>query len=77
MNTSHELIEIWHRLKQQEIHLIELDRRIRALLDVLKTQPRLFDSYHTTYKDLGSSNVILEHEPAIRAIDEKLRQLAS
>jgi hypothetical protein len=77
MNTSEELIEVWHLLKQQEIHLIELDRRTRALLDVLKTGPRLFDSYQTTYKDLGSSNVILEHEPAIRAIDEKLRKLAS
>jgi len=76
MNPFQELIEIWHFLEQQESHLIELDRRIRALLDVLKTQPRLFDSYQTTYKHLGSSNVILEHEPAIRAIHERLRQLS-
>lgn len=76
MNTSQELIEIWHCLEQQKIQLIELDRRICALLEVLKTQPRLFDSYQTTYKHLGSSNVILEHEPAIRAIQEKIRHLS-
>jgi predicted transglutaminase-like protease len=76
MNSSQELIEIWHSLEQQEVRLIELDRRIRALLEVLKTQPRLFDSYQATYKLLGSSNVILEHEQAIRVIQEKLRQLS-
>ena len=39
MATSQELIEIWHFLEQQEIRLIELDHRFRALLETLKTQP--------------------------------------
>ena len=76
MNTSQELSEIWHLHKQQEIRLIELDRRTRALLSVLKTQSSLFDAYQTTYTQMGRSNVILEQEPTILAIDEKLRELS-
>lgn len=76
MATSQELIEIWHFREQQEIRLIELDHRFRALLEILKTQPRLFDSYQNAYKIRGSSKVILEHEPAIRTIREKLQRLS-
>jgi len=76
MNTIEELTEIWHLLKQHEIRLIELDRRMQALLSVLKTQSSLFDAYQATYTQIGRSNVILQQEPTVLAIDEKLRQLS-
>jgi hypothetical protein len=77
VNSSHELTEIWHFLERQEIRLIDLDRRIAALLEVLKTNGQLFDSYKTTYEQLGRSNLILQKEDIIRAIDEKLRKLST
>jgi hypothetical protein len=76
MNTSQELIEIWHFLEEQEIRLIELDRRLRALLETIRTNASLFDSYRTTYERLGNSNLILTHDRTVRAIDEKVRQLS-
>lgn len=77
MNASQELTEIWYFLERQEIRLIELDRRLRALLEVLKTDTRLSDSYQTTYEQLGRSNIILEQGRTIQAIDEKLRNLSA
>jgi hypothetical protein len=77
VNSSNELTEIWHFLERQEIRLIELDRRIAALLEVLKTNAQFFDSYRTTYEQLGRSNLILQQEKTIHEIDEKLRKLSS
>lgn len=76
MNTSQELIEIWNFLEEQEIRLIELDRRIRALLETIRTNASVFDSYRTTYECLGSSNLVLTRDRTVRAIDEKVRRLS-
>jgi len=76
MNSSHELAKIWHFLKEREIRLIELNRELSALLEVLKTESRLFDAYRTTYEQLGQSNVVLQQGQTLRAIDEKLHELS-
>jgi uncharacterized protein YydD (DUF2326 family) len=76
MNSSHELAKIWHFLKEREIRLIELNRELSALLEVLKTESRFFDSYRTTYEQLGQSNAVLQQGQTLRAIDEKLHELS-
>ena len=55
---------------------MELGIQLRALLEVLKSQLRLLDSYQSVYKGLESSKLILEHELPIREIHEKLQQLS-
>ncbi len=76
MNSSHELAKIWHFLKEREIRFIELNRELSALLEVLRTESRLFDSYRSTYEHLGQSNVVLQQGQTLRAIDEKLHELS-
>jgi hypothetical protein len=76
MNTSHELAKIWHFLKEREIRLIELNRQLSALLEVLRTESRSFDSYRTTYEQLGQSNAVLQQGQTLQAIDEKLHELS-
>lgn len=76
MNSSHELAEIWHFLKEREIRLIELNRELSALLEVLRTESRFFDSYRTTYEQLGQSNAVLQQGQTLQAIDEKLHELS-
>lgn len=76
MNSSQELAKIWHFLKEREIRFIELNRELSALLEVLKTESSFFDSYRTTYEQLGQGNVVLQQEQTLRAIDEKLYELS-
>ncbi len=75
MNSSQELAKIWHFLKEREIRLIEINRELSALLEVLKTDSHFFNSYRTTYEELGRSNVVLQEGQTLGAIDEKLHEL--
>ena len=75
MNTIHELNDLWQFLKRQELRTLELERRLYALLEVIKADGRLFDSYQATYDALASSNIVLEHSRTIEEIDQSLRQL--
>jgi molecular chaperone GrpE len=77
MNSSHELAKIWHFLKEREIRLIELTRQLSALLEVLRMESRFFDSYRTTYEQLGQSNAVLQEGQTLQAIDEKLHELSA
>jgi uncharacterized protein YydD (DUF2326 family) len=76
MNSSHELAKIRYFLKEREIRLIELNRELSAPLEVLRTESRFFESYRTTYKQLGKSNVVLQQGQTLRAIDEKFHDLS-
>ena len=76
MTSLQELAEIWHFLKQREIRLIEINRELSALLEVLRTESRFFDSYRTTYEQLGQSNAILQEGQTLQAIDQKLHELS-
>ena len=76
MSTAQELIDIWHFLERRENDFMELDRRLCALLNVVKSQPRLFDSYLSIYRVAGSSKVVLQHEQTIQTIHEKLARLS-
>lgn len=75
MNTNYELNDLWQFLKRQEVRTMELERRLYALLEVIKADSRLFDSYQATYDGLASSYIVLEHSRAIEQVDESLRQL--
>lgn len=75
MDLAQELIEICSLMKEQERNFIELYRSLRAALDVLKIQPRFFDSYQTTYKELASSSLVLQHEQTLIRLDNKIQQL--
>lgn len=75
MNTIYELNDVWQFLKQQELRIMELERRMYALLEAIKADGRLFDSYQATYDALASSNIVLERSRTIEEIDESLRQL--
>ena len=48
MNTIYELNDLWRFLKRQEIRTLELERRLCALIEVIKADGRLFDSYQAT-----------------------------
>ncbi len=76
MASSHEFVKIWNFLKEREIRLIELNRELSALLEVLRTESRFFDSYRTTYEQLGQSNAFFQQGQTLRAIDEKLHELS-
>ena len=67
--------DLWRFFKRHEVRIMELDRRLYALLQVIKANGRLFDSYQATYDALASSNIVLEHSRAIEQVDESLRQL--
>lgn len=75
MNTIYELNDLWQFLKRQEVRIMELERRLYALLQVIKANGRLFDSYQATYDGLASSNIVLEHSRTIEEVDESMRQL--
>jgi len=75
MDVAQELIEICSLMKEQESNFIELYRSLRAALDVLKSQPQFFDSYQTTYKELASSSIVLQHERTLTRLENKIQQL--
>jgi hypothetical protein len=75
VNTIYELNDLWQFLKRQEIRIMELDRRLYALLQVIKANRGLFDSYQATYDGLASSNIVLEHTRRIEEVEESMRQL--
>jgi len=75
MDVAQELIEICSLMKEQERNFIDLQRSLRAALDVLKTKPHLFDSYQTTYQYLASSSVVLQHEQTLIRLNNKIQQL--
>lgn len=75
MDVAQELIEICSLMKEQERNFIDLQRSLRAALDVLKTKRQFFDSYETTYQDLASSSVVLQHEQTLIRLDNKIQQL--
>ena len=75
MDVAQELIEICSLMKEYERDFIELHRSLYAALDVLKIQPQFFDSYQTTYKDLASSSIVLQHERTLIRLDNKIQQL--
>lgn len=76
MNSSHELAKIWQFLKEREVRLIEINRELSALLEVLRTKSRFFDSYRTTYEQLGQSNALVQQGQTLQAIDENLHALS-
>jgi hypothetical protein len=76
MDIAEELVQIYKLLEGQEARLIELQRHLRALVTILESHPQVFDSYQSIYRGLGNSTVLLEFEPAIEAIHEKMRALS-
>ena len=66
MDISGELVQIYKLLEEQEAKLIDLQRRLRALITVLEGHPQLFDSYQSVYRGLGSSTALREFEPTIK-----------
>ncbi len=76
MDVAQELAQVWSFLKQQERRILELRRNVLGVTEILKSQPHLFDSYRTTVRDLGQSELVLGSEQTLRDIEEKMRYLA-
>ena len=76
MDLARELAELWNFLMEQERTILELRRNLLAMTEILKSQPHLFDSYRTTLRDLGQSELMLTSEQSLRDIEDKMRNLA-
>jgi len=77
MDLAQELIAIWNALMEQEIKLIELRRTVLAGIDILRSQPHLFDSYQTTVRDLAGSAIILNIQQSLQDMEHKIHRLAA
>jgi len=77
MDLAQELIAIWNALIEQEIELIELRRSVLAGIDILRSQPHLFDSYQTTLRDLAGSAIILNSQQTLQDMEHKIHRLAA
>jgi hypothetical protein len=76
MDVAQELAQVWNFLLEQERRILELRRNLLAMTEILKSQPHLFDSYRTTLRDLGQSELMLRSEQSLRDIESKMRDLA-
>lgn len=76
MDVAQELAQLWNFLFEQERRILELRRNLLAMTEILKSQPHLFDSYRTTLRDLGQSELMLRSEQSLRDIESKMRDLA-
>ena len=74
---AQELAQIWNFLREQERRILELRRNVLAMTEILRSQPHLFDSYRTTLRDLGQSELMLRSEQSLRDIEDKMRELAA
>lgn len=77
MDVAQELAQIWNFLREQERRILELRRNVLAMTEILRSQPHLFDSYRTTLRDLGQSELMLRSEQSLRDIEDKMRELAA
>ena len=73
---AQELAQLWNFLLEQERRILELRRNLLAMTEILKSQPYLFDSYRTTLRVLGQSEIMLRSEQSLRDIEGKMRDLA-
>lgn len=52
MNTSEELTEVWQFSNTGASH-VDIDHRLRALVELVNTEPRLFASFRSLCEALG------------------------
>jgi hypothetical protein len=74
MDTTQELIEVYHLLRHQEGKLYELNKILRAVVEILCKQG-LGPEYEKSYEATGSSAKALGYAEMLQSIDAKLRHL--
>jgi hypothetical protein len=76
MDTTQELIEVYHLLRHQQQKIRDLHLGVRAIVEALKSPQGAFsDDYDRTYEDPGSRGVTAEYDSTIRIIDAKVQRL--